>query len=763
MKRFLITVISQLCCNLLLWNQTISITGHIYNALDHTIIPYANVYFDSLFLAFPTDENGDFKIDKIKPGNYHLCVSHIGYSKYIQNISLEKDTTDFNISLTPLADTLTPIVVTGTGTQKRLDNVPVQTEIITSNNLQKISGRGLEDIITNIDPSLDFSSSSMGTSIKINGLGEDYVIILINGKRLTGTIGGYYDLSRIDPDEIKQIEIIKGAASTLYGSDAIGGVINIITKKPANIIKATNNTRIGDYGDLRQNNTFLFQKNKISTKTSFNFKKTNGWQLSNLEYNSKWESNHDLDYLVPTYDMPVNKNWAYTLNENFSYTFSKNLKLYTDLSWYEKTLYFPFKGNNYNYYYNNINAIIGGKYLLKDKNHIDFSINFGDFKYYSEYPNKYNVTYTTANDIIKVTYYPGDRFKNSEQINIISQAKSVFYLRKKQTLNIGMEIYTDYLESQYRLTKDNVIATTWSVYAQDEFKLSDKIDLLGGIRFYYHSQFGFITAPKFAAMYKLKPFTLRINYAYGYKSPTLKELYYYYESNRMGTYRLYMGNEDLNPQTSHYCSLSAEYKYKAFKTSLTPYINRIYNMIDYKIIETSWNNERRGIEETKMRYNIANAQNLGADWQLSLNLFKRFSISGGYSYVDARNITQNIRLNGISEHSATFNSTWKKQWDKYTLNLNLSGKYKSDKFYLEDEEEISYADPYQLWVFTSTHEFKYFHSCCLKLSAGVDNIFNYVDNRPYGSHYGTLNPGRTCFVSLNLSFDKKTKTDDSIN
>ncbi len=754
MNRIFVIAILQLCIRCIVYGQAYTLTGQILDASSHESVPYASIYLDSVFLSSVSDDSGYYNFDKIQPGVYNLCISHLGYQKTCRQIIITDNPVISDFELSPLADTLSPIVVTGTGTPYRLEDVPVQTEIITSNTLQKISGRGIEDIISNIDPSLDFTSSSMGTSIKINGLGEDYVLILINGKRLTGKIGGYYDLSRIDPEDVEQIEIIKGAASTLYGSDAIGGVINIITKKSQNIIKAVNNTRVGAYGDLRQFNSLSFQKKKFSSKTSFNYKKTDGWQLSDMEYNSKWESNHDLPYLVTTYDMPVNKNWAYTISQNINFNPTKKISLYTDFSWYEKTLYFPFKGNNYNYYYNDINAAVGGSYKLKNKNYIDFSISFGDFNYYTEYPNKYNVTYYTADDVVKVTYYPGDRFKNSEQINLISQIKGVFKIKEKNILSVGTETYTDNLESKYRLTKDQVMATTWAFYVQDEFKLSEKIDFVGGVRLNYHDKFGFMATPKLSAMYKLTPFTFRFNYASGYKSPTLKELYYYYESNRMGTYRLYLGNEDLKPETSQYFSFSSEYKFKTFKTSLTTYLNRIYNMIDYEIIETSWDNERRGIEETKMRYNIADARNIGVDWLFNINLYKQLSFTGGYSYVDARNITQNIRLNGVSEHSARFKTSWKKSWDKYLLNLTLSGEYKSDKFYLEDEDEQSYADPYQLWVLTSTHKFKYIHCCNLTLTAGVDNIFNYVDDRPYGSHYGTLNPGRTFFIGINIDFEK---------
>ena len=86
----------------------------------------------------------------------------------------------------------------------------------------------------------------------------------------------------------------------------------------------------------------------------------------------------------------------------------------------------------------------------------------------------------------------------------------------------------------------------------------------------HHDKFGVIATPKISAMYKKGSFTHRASYANGFKTPTLKELYYHYESSRMGMYRLYLGNKDLNPQKSNYYSVSTEYKRNKFKTSFKP-------------------------------------------------------------------------------------------------------------------------------------------------------------------------------------------------
>ena len=145
---------------------------------------------------------------------------------------------------------LNEVVVTGTGTEHYLKDAPVQTEVITGKALDSYQGRSMQDILEGLNASITFNPSDMGSGIQMNGLGNDYILILINGKRINGDTGRQNDLSIINPANIERIEIVKGAASSLYGSDAIAGVINIITKKNRDKVSLSNTTRVGSYGDI---------------------------------------------------------------------------------------------------------------------------------------------------------------------------------------------------------------------------------------------------------------------------------------------------------------------------------------------------------------------------------------------------------------------------------------------------------------------------------------------------------------------------------
>lgn len=739
--------------------KDVTLKGRVYDQLSGEAVAYANVYIDSLFTSAASGENGNYTLAIDKPGHYTVCVSHISFDKYTTTIELNKGENLLDIPISKHNTTLSQLVVTGTGTKHHIDKVPVKTEIISEKDIKALAGRGIEEVISQLSSAFDYVSSAMGTDIKINGLGSDYVLVLVDGKRLVGGTGAYTDLGRISMEDVEQIEIVKGASSTLYGSDAIAGVINIITKKHKKGFSISNSTRRGAYNDLRQNNTIAYSKDQFSGKTSFAYKQTDGWQLNKLEFNNKYEKNRErYDSLQLTYDKPVNKSKGYTINQNLSYSFSEKFKLYTDLSWYEKRIFFPFKGRMHNYYYNNRSAILGSHYQINKKDYFDFDFSYNNYLYYDEYPWKFNRNFNDNGAIIRKTFYPGDRWKNTDKTDVLANAKGVFHYKEKHKINTGAEWRYEVLEAKYRLTEDDVSAHTAALYAQDEYEMNEQVTFVAGLRAIYHSNAGFMATPKITTRYKQKHFTHRFSYANGFKSPTLKELYYTYESSRMGKYRLYLGNKDLKPQKSHYLSLSTDYKKGPFSTGISLYSNSIIDMIEYKIMPTSYTMEMRGIEETKQRYNINRAQIYGLDYHIGIKPFKQMSINAGYSYTNAKDLEQDIRLNGISEHSATFKAKWYKNWKKLGIDIHLSGVYKSDRFYLEEEADNemvrSYADPYQLWKITNNLHLKNIKKTALTLFVGIDNIFNYVDNRPYGSHYGTLNPGRSIFFGLNMKFKK---------
>ena len=127
---------------------------------------------------------------------------------------------------------LNPVVVTGSGHHQRLKSTATPVHVLSSQEIREQGISTFDQALTRMLPQVSMAPNSMGTFLRLNGLGNKYILILINGQKLSGDISNNVDLNRISMSRVKRIEILDGAASSLYGSDAIGGVINIITDQP---------------------------------------------------------------------------------------------------------------------------------------------------------------------------------------------------------------------------------------------------------------------------------------------------------------------------------------------------------------------------------------------------------------------------------------------------------------------------------------------------------------------------------------------------
>ena len=288
-------------------------------------------------------------------------------------------------------DTLQEVVVTGTGTQHLLQNAPVQTEVITSRMLRQYSGRSIEDIIAGLTASFSFNEDDMGSQMQMNGLGNAYILILIDGKRIHGDVGGQNDLSLIDPLNIEKIEIVKGASSALYGSDAIAGVVNIITKKHTEEgLLIENTTRLGSYGDVRQHNGVGLRYGKFNSYTNFQLQHSDGWQNTAVEHTTGNETP-----ILDSRNKTTNRHTNYQVAERLTYTPVKNLELYAEGSIYWKRIYRPcgkyahYDVKTYDLEYHNASASAGAKWKINPTDILTFDLDWNKHAYF------YHFTATT--------------------------------------------------------------------------------------------------------------------------------------------------------------------------------------------------------------------------------------------------------------------------------------------------------------------------------------------------------------------------------
>ena len=484
---------------------------------------------------------------------------------------------------------LQEVVVTGTGTQHLLKDAPVQTEVISRQALKNFAGRSIEEILSQLSSSFDFEQGDMGSQIHMNGLGNSYILILIDGKRIHGDVGGGNDLGLIDPNNIERIEIVKGASSALYGSDAIAGVINIITRKHDEGLMVENKTRYGTHNDVRQHNGVALRWGKISSYTNFQLQHNDGWQNTATEY-------------TPSSAAPITDSKSKTANEftnwqiaeRLSWNPTKAMELYAEGSWYQKGIYresgkYPkYDVYNYDLKYKNASATAGMKWTTVRGDLVTADVSWNKHAYYHAF------TSTTlaegfdekGNFILDYPYFAGQKLLMSNQERTMLNVKGIFALTTTNKLSAGLEARYDYLEAPASIKGQTASDNTEAIYLQDELQLIKLLHITAGLRLNRNESFGWRLTPKLSAMLKVRDLRVRASWSQGFKTPTLKELNYQYARDMNGMI-LFLGNPDLKPQTSNYYSLNAEYTIGHFNISATGYYNKLGDMITLVTIPNS--------------------------------------------------------------------------------------------------------------------------------------------------------------------------------
>lgn len=661
---------------------------------------------------------------------------------------------------------LQEVVVTGTGTEHYLKDAPVQTEVINRKTLDSYGGTSLEEILTGLCPSFDFNTSDMGSNMQLGGLGNGYVLLLIDGKKVHGDVGGQNNLGLIDPSRIERIEIVKGASSALYGSDAMAGVVNIITKKHRDDILIKNTTRGGSYGEIRQSNTIQFKFGKWTSSTNFQLKHSDGWQNTMNEDPNRYE------YPVTnSINKTVNRYTDWQVSQRFDYQLSKAISLYADGDFYRKRIYRPCgipDYKTYDFLYRNASVSTGGKLKLKNSNSIMLDIHYDSHAYYYAYTREtWDKEFDNNGKEISFPYFAGDKGLQSNQSRLLIQAKGVFNLPYFNRLSVGSDTEINWLDAPRRLDEENVSDYTTSVYAQDEWSPINRFNITVGARLTVNKNFGTRLTPKVSALYKLGDFNLRATYSEGFKTPTLKELHYRY-IRQMSLVILNLGNRDLEPQTSRYVSGGIEYNGKKFSISATGYCNWLENMITLITIPTSQAPGDLVITYDPARVrqyqNMDDAHTYGADVNVKWMPGRSLIFTGGYSYLDTKanqydeedEVMKHVIIDGMAHHRATIGATWSHDWKRrsYRLGLGVYGRIQSKRYYQDDGD----GKGYNTWRLNTRHQFSLGHRWDAEINAGIDNLFNYYETTYHGLHYGTTTAGRTFYASLMIQFgQKKTK------
>ncbi|OJX63987.1 MAG: hypothetical protein BGO84_08320 [Dysgonomonas sp. 37-18] len=721
-----------LCCIASISFAQLSLRGRVVDENEKPIAG-ASVWIEYTTIGTSTDLKGEFSLEKIPEGNNLLRISALDYNGARETINRSNDNILIRMKHSPLK--LNEVVVTGTGTINKLKNSPVAIDVISQRELQNTNIPTFENAMIALNPSMSFTPNAMGSYMQLNGLSNRYILVLVDGKKLGGDVGGNVDLNRIDMGNIKRIEVLKGAASSLYGSDAIAGVINIITNKPKDLVNFSTETRFSEYGQFTQNANLYLNIGGFSSSTSFQRNQADGWQLNKKEIINDKEVDTDKQAMLRFY--------SDVFSQRFGYKATKELSMYVEGSLFDKKFKRPVSTYGFDMKYVDYSFGAGAKYLLKNNGLITLDWNTDRFEYFKAYLKE-------TKDKNGVTFMPGDEeFVRRQKYNNIN-LKGTFNAGKFNKVTVGSEYKVDNLYAPADSIGGSRNVYTLAFYAQDEINLFGKLNIVPGVRYIYNETFKNRVTPKVSAMYTLHDFNFRVSYATGFKTPELKQLFMKTEVTSKGKTTLSVGNKDLKPESSNYYSVNAEYIKDFLSLTVTGYINNLKNKIDTYEIELTPEEIAEGYNKKSSYHNIGRSRIQGVDFTFNSYLGYNLTLGGGYSYVNAKDLDTGKRLQRISRHTGNVNLNWFKDFGLFKSNFNLNGRLQSRRYYDDGDD----ARAYQLWNFATRHTFKSINGLVFEPGLGIENIFDFVDDKPFNRNYATLSPGRTFYASLKIKFSK---------
>ena len=635
-------------------------------------------------------------------------------------------------SLQPsLNATLDQVVVTGTATHRRMVDSPIPENVITAREIAATNATNMEEVLTKLTPNLSFSTNAMGTETVLNGLNSDYILVLVNGKKLIADDA----LMRINVSRIRRIEILNNSAATLYGSDAIGGVINIITDEPSRRVEVSTNTTVRSKDRITEAANLNLALGRLTSATSYTFNHSDSWQLNPEAETVK----NGVSSFAPTTKVAATGYRSHNATQEFTYKASDRLKLNAQGSYYDYLTDRNIADYKYNLLHRSFQFGAGLRYMLGRKDYL--TADFHNDNYTSSY--KY---ITESGD-----YKEGDTQRRKGVHYYRANVKGVFHLAPTNKLVTGLEYVNEKLNSQ----TDNIDKSqyTWALYAQDEWTLCRHLQAVIGARYIYNETFHSYATPNASLMYSLGGFRARATYATGFRTPTLSEVY---ATDVAKTYnRLTIGNTDLQPEKNNNVALNLEYNHRLFSVSATGYVNHIRGMINYRTLtdaEVAAHPDYAQYDEVRQRDNIDKARVKGVNLNAALYPGAGFSLKGGYSFTDADNVTAGTPLDKSVKSAGYVSGDWTHDFGGYRLGVNIAGRGQSKRY----SETYDYYSPgYMMWDVTTHHEFT-LSPMRFNVGLGIENIFDKTSNWAYNTKkpYSSINPGRSGFVSVAIYFTK---------
>ncbi len=716
-------------------------------------LPYANVGLfrmnGELLKGLASDGNGVVNFDLSERVTYQ--ISFVGYETLEGQINKGEHIT---LEMVPQFDMLDAVVVTGQYGPQKADKSIYKIDVVGSKQMEQRGVNNLAEALSQETFIRLTTDPSTGTSLEMQGMGGENVKYLIDGVPIVGRVAGDIDLSQINMNNVDHIEIVQGPMSVVYGTSALAGVINIITKKNTtnkNMFKLTSfidnkkNYNFGFYGSvIRGKNTITASGNRNMFQgldIDLNVDENNASGADRyMEFKPKLVYTADLEYAYSANDFRIKAKTDYMQSELRNYT---NPNPFTLIAI-----------DNYFITQRSINSI-----TVNDKLSETLSYNIvGAYTYFNR------ITEDIISDLSELTHTPADT-TSTTFYNIMTRGNfTLLPQNSKIQYQFGWDINYDKGTGE-RINEDSAYMTDYAAFVSAQWQVLENLSIQPGFRYIYNTSFNapplidteFLTLdipliPSINVQWEaIKNLNFRVSYAKGFRAPSLKEMYL----NFVDVNHNLKGNPDLNAETTNSYNASLGYKIKLDKYLIKIEPSVFYNDGKDAITLIVTDPEANAAETT----NLGGRRTSGLNFNVALVYFVGLNLSAGYSLTG-----ESYDYSGdevwtpvINYSNYTFNAKYK--FDK--LELVLMANY---KLYGETPGlSVSPSTGEYYNVFTEQYsdlEFtisKQFYKDKLNLVVGGKNLFDNYSSRTYGYEDGRefispINYGRTYFVKVNYRF-----------
>ncbi len=684
---------------------------------------------------------------------------------------------------------LDEVVVTATRNERTMGALPMPVTLVPKLQIRSMGSLRLNDVLTEqtglvVVPQVN----GQGNGIQLQGFNPDYTLILIDGEPIIGRYTGSLELSRITVGNIKQIEIVKGPSSSLYGSDALAGVINIITDRPTTT-RGTYYTRYGTNNTMDMSGDFGTSIGKLGVYIFGNRYSTAGYDLSPENFGKtvspfrNYTGNLKLTYKIgPKTDFSVSGRYFDEKQDfNFAVTTPNSQEILTSGH-----------GTTSDW---NINPVLVHRF----SNRLKMTGRF--------YATHYQTATRLNNEVTDTLYYKDD----FQQSFMRPEVNAEYYFNDNSILTLGAGQTMESVQTSRYGDEVQRKQQTRYAFFQEEWKPSPRLSVIAGGRFDYNTIYGSQFSPKLSTRYELNNrIALKGSFGIGFKAPDFRQLYFNFNNSAGGGYSV-LGTEvvgerlamlESQGQIKAYlfdpsligklqAERSAAFNFGArilLPASVVADVNLFYNSIDNLI-------ESQAVAITSANQTIYSYRNIrrafteGVETNFTMPLTSRLNLSLGYQLLYAKDkdvvsavnkgevfwrdpVTLDTRRLKPSEYFGLYNRSRhvgnvklfyvdKEKGLDASLRVIYRGRYgigdivgsiQGETIPVSDRNGNSILDVYDNFVsgyaLVNISMAKTLPAG-IRIQAGIDNLFNYTD-RIYIPNI----PGRLMYVSVGYSFSK---------